>query len=60
MEDRPAPQPPTRYRWPWFVLIAVVAFFLLTILWVSVAIRRTREQSEWAPLPGQTTTGPSR
>ena len=56
METEDAPLAPTRYRWPWFVLAAVIVFVLLTILWMSVAIHRTREQSEWAPLPGKPTS----
>ena len=56
MENERAPLPPTRHRWPKFALAAVIVFMLLAILWVSAALRRTREQSAWSPLPGQATT----
>jgi hypothetical protein len=33
-----------RYRWPWFVLGAVILGFALAILWMSVLVRRIREE----------------
>ncbi len=30
------------YRWPWFVVAAVLAAIALAILWLSVEIERTR------------------
>jgi hypothetical protein len=33
-----------RYRWPWFVLGAVILGVVLTVLWMSVEVRRVREQ----------------
>ena len=38
-----------RYRWPWFVLGAVVLAVLLAILWMSKEIERTRRLR--APMP---------
>jgi hypothetical protein len=45
------PSTPPRYRWPWFVLAAVLLGILLSVLWMSVAVRRTREQRESNPFP---------
>jgi len=36
--------PPPRYKWPWFVLAAVLLFFALAVLWMSVAVHREREE----------------
>jgi hypothetical protein len=40
-----------RYKWPWFVLGAVVLGIVLAIIWMVVLIQRTREQREnsWPP-----------
>lgn len=35
---------PPRYKWPWFVLAAVVLFIALAILWMSIAVHREREE----------------
>jgi drug/metabolite transporter (DMT)-like permease len=45
--------PPKRtYQWPWFVLAGVVLFVVLAIVWVSVAVKRERQQRDFnAPLP---------
>ncbi|MEI9864414.1 MAG: hypothetical protein WDN00_07625 [Limisphaerales bacterium] len=43
---------PRRYRWPWFAAAAVVLFVVLTVVWMSIAVKRQREQSDFsAPLP---------
>lgn len=43
---------PRRYKWPWFAAAAVILFFLLTIVWMSFAIRREQQQRDLnAPLP---------
>jgi len=47
--ERGISSPRPRYRWPWFVLAAVLLGILLSVLWMSVAIRRTREQRESNP-----------
>jgi hypothetical protein len=39
-------QPKRRYTWPWFVLAAVLLGILLTILWLSREIARTRRIKE--------------
>jgi|HubBroStandDraft_6_1064221.scaffolds.fasta_scaffold5734154_1 hypothetical protein len=43
--------PPRRYKWPWFVLVAVILFFALAVLWMSVAVRREREERGFSPPP---------
>lgn len=45
-------QNPRRYKWPWFVLGAVVLGIVLAIIWVSAAVRKIeREKDMNAPLP---------
>ena len=41
--------PPVRYRWPWWVLAAVLLFFALAVLWMSLAVRREREERGFNP-----------
>jgi len=31
-----------RYRWPWFLLAAVVLFFILSTMWMMVAVERVK------------------
>jgi hypothetical protein len=38
-----------RYRWPWFLLAAVVLAFLLALLWLQPVIRTIREQRQINP-----------
>jgi hypothetical protein len=41
-----------RYKWPWFVLAAFIVFVALAILWMSVAVKRERQERDYnAPLP---------
>lgn len=44
--------PPKRnYKWPWFVLAAVLLFLALAALWVSFAVKNVeRERDVNAPL----------
>jgi hypothetical protein len=43
---------PRRYKWPWFVLAAVLLFVALTIVWVSFAVRKVEQQRNFnAPVP---------
>jgi hypothetical protein len=37
----PAPARPV-YRWPWFLLGAVILAILLAIIWMSYAVKKTR------------------
>jgi hypothetical protein len=42
------------YKWPWFVLAAVVLGILLMIAWVGFAALREKQQRDFnAPLPTQ-------
>ncbi len=46
---------PRGYKWPWFVLAAVVLALALAILWVSFAAREVeRERSSNPPAPATT------
>ena len=36
--------PKRNYKWPWFVLAAVVLFVILAILWMGVAVHRVKEE----------------
>jgi amino acid transporter len=50
--DEPSPDlPKRRYRWPWVVLIAVIVWVLLSVLWVSMAVRHVREQRDFSAPP---------
>jgi hypothetical protein len=49
----------TRYRWPWFVLGAVVLAVLLAFVWMSKEIERTRRQRELTPPPVLSQTSPA-
>jgi hypothetical protein len=43
---------PRRYKWPWFVLAAVLLFLALAIVWVSFAVKKVeQERSGNAPVP---------
>jgi heme/copper-type cytochrome/quinol oxidase subunit 2 len=40
-----------RYKWPWFVLAAVILFVALTIVWMSIAVRREKQERNFnAPI----------
>jgi len=51
--NEPDEIPPKRnYKWPWFVLAAVILFVVLTIVWVSFAVRKVEQQRNFnAPVP---------
>jgi hypothetical protein len=51
--DEPDETPPRqKYKWPWFVLAAVVVFVALAILWVSLAAKKVeQERGGNAPVP---------
>jgi len=34
--------PTPRYRWPWFLLAAVVLAIVLAVVWVNHEVQRTR------------------
>ena len=39
---------PRRYRWPWFVLAAVVLAVVLAVIWMSYAVKRERQQRDFS------------
>jgi len=44
--------PKQNYKWPWFVLAAVLLFVALAIIWMSIAVHREKEERDFsAPLP---------
>ena len=44
MTENPAtPKPPKGdFRWPWFVLAAVVLFFVVSVMWLMVFVQRVK------------------
>jgi hypothetical protein len=58
MPEQNAKDPKTRYRWPWFLLAAVILAIVLAVIWMSVAVRRVREyrKPEMPSVPAQTTS----
>jgi len=43
---------PRRYKWPWFLLAAVIVFLALAILWMSYAAHRLEQERDFnAPAP---------
>jgi bacteriorhodopsin len=51
MDEQSENAPKQKYRWPWFVLAAVVLFFALAVLWVAIAAKKVEQQRDSAPLP---------
>lgn len=49
---------PVRYRWPWFVLAAVVLGVILAVVWMSYEVKRTRRSRQW-PTPAPLTNSPA-
>jgi len=49
MEDKSPDSVPPRYRWPWFVLAALVLGVLLALMWMTVEVRRIRRQQSSNP-----------
>ncbi|HUB86314.1 MAG TPA: hypothetical protein VMB22_00365 [Verrucomicrobiae bacterium] len=39
---------PRRYKWPWFLLAAVIAFLALTIGWVWFAAHREEQERNFS------------
>jgi F0F1-type ATP synthase assembly protein I len=47
-----------KYKWPWFVLAAVLLGIVLAVLWVGAAAKKVQQQRDYnAPLPA---TAPAR
>ena len=47
--DGSAPKP--HYKWPWFVLAAVVLAIVLAVVWVAIAAKKVEQQRDFGPLP---------
>jgi hypothetical protein len=44
---------PRCYKWPWFVLVAVILFVVLAIVFVSFKAEQIKQERDFnAPLPG--------
>jgi len=50
-QSRETPSRGPRYKWPGFVLAAVILAVVLAVLWMSVAVRRTRELRDPNSMP---------
>ncbi len=45
-------QNPRHYKWPWFVLAAVLLGIVLAVVWVSFAVKKVeQERGMNAPVP---------
>ncbi len=53
--EKDSPRP--NYKWPWFVLAAVLLGAVLAVLWVAFAVKKVESQRDFAPLPA---TAPAR
>jgi F0F1-type ATP synthase assembly protein I len=58
MADETEGSPKPRYTWPWFLLGALLLGLALAIFWMSILVRRTREQRDFTTWPsaGQTSS----
>jgi hypothetical protein len=54
MDQQNEPNQRPRYTWPWFVLAFVVLGIILTSIWMTVLIRRMREQRDLSAWPQPT------
>jgi hypothetical protein len=43
--------PRQNFKWPWFVLAAVLLAIVLAVIWVAAAARKVEQQRDFAPLP---------
>jgi len=44
-----APKP--NYKWPWFVMAAVLLGFALAIAWMFYAVQKEKSEREFGPPP---------
>ena len=51
--DGESPAPRQQYRWPWFVLGAVVLAIVLAVIWMSYEIARTKRNRDPNGVPAQ-------
>jgi F0F1-type ATP synthase assembly protein I len=45
--------PKQHFKWPWFVLVAVLLGLALAIVWVAVAAKKVEQQRDFTPLPAR-------
>ena len=46
---------PRRYKWPWFVLAAVLLGIVLAVVWVSFAVKKVEQERNFnASFPAST------
>jgi hypothetical protein len=58
--DQPPPSGPRpRYKWPWFVLAAVVLAIVLAVLWMSKEVERLRQIRDANSPPPETNAAPA-
>lgn len=43
--------PRQNYKWPWFVLAAVVLAIVLAVVFVAIAAKKVEQQRDFAPMP---------
>jgi hypothetical protein len=61
-DNPPAPGNERHYKWPWFVLAAVLLAIALAVLWMSKEIARTRhirDLNEPPPATNRSATSPA-
>ena len=52
MNEQNEVPPGQKYRWPWFVLAAVLLGIVLAVVWMGFAVKKIeREREVNAPLP---------
>ncbi|HTV62571.1 MAG TPA: hypothetical protein VMH30_08395 [Verrucomicrobiae bacterium] len=44
-------QPKPSYKWPWFVLAAVLLGIVLAVVWMLVAVQKEKSERFNAPVP---------
>ena len=45
-------EPNRKYKWPWFVLAAVILFIALAVMWMFIAVHKEERQRDFGtPLP---------
>jgi hypothetical protein len=50
MADEPK-ENPRRYKWPWFVLAAILLFVALAVVWMNFAVQREKQEHDFnAPI----------
>jgi hypothetical protein len=54
MNEIAGDEPKIKYRWPWFLLAAVLLAIVLAVVWVGWEVRHVEQETDFsAPLPSQ-------